>query len=84
MTDQERCFELVRRLAQLGMFSTGKAEHGSHVIVIPEQSFDKLDALITHAERKSAPTPTRFRDDYDPEPDYLIPTRFDIGPDGQV
>jgi hypothetical protein len=29
-------------------------------------------------------TPARHRDEYDPEPDYDRPTKYDIGPDGEV
>lgn len=33
---------------------------------------------------RPATTPARHRDDYDPDPDYDRPTRYDIGPDGEV
>jgi len=93
MTDQERAFELVGRLHQLGIFAIGRGspDTGGYRVEFPVQSFDKLDALITNQEninkldaRLQRSTPARHRDDYDPEPDYSRPTRYDIGPDGQV
>lgn len=65
MSDQERCFALVKRLAGFGMFSTGKSEHGQLVIVIPHWSFDRLEEFMDR---------DRFSDDYDPEPDYDRPS----------
>jgi hypothetical protein len=65
VSDQERCFALVKRLAGYGMFSTGKAEHGQYVIVIPHWSFDLLEEFMDR---------DRFSDDYDPEPDYDRPS----------
>lgn len=87
---QEYAFELVRRLAALGIYTEAKPMHGSYVIQVPAKSLDNIEALIdlgeTHWAKKysAAPIPARHRDDYDPEPDYDRPTRYDIGPDGEV
>jgi hypothetical protein len=43
-----------------------------------------LDMAHGATEMMRPATPSRHRDDYDPEPDYDRPTRYDIGPDGQV
>lgn len=48
--EQEYAFELVKRLAALGIYTEAKPLHGHYVIQVPHFSLDNFEALVDLGE----------------------------------